>query len=202
MRNFEREKTSDADGERCARTALLTETNTDGRTSNTTRGNTTSHMEHDVNALANQAHTETQDRCDPGLPSEVQVIVGKSTQVADKDLLRPLSKDRPEAVDKEVVDVTPEVCTRVRGHPNNQGLNYAKPNKQLNQRVVTQRAPRSTGLANIQLPFEKATDSVRNTYEYPADLKGGRDAHYVKTKDTADAADPRVETQRVPRSMG
>ena len=65
MRNFEREKTDDADAERCARTTLLTKTNTDGRISNTTSKKTTSHMEHCVNALANQAHTETQDRRDP-----------------------------------------------------------------------------------------------------------------------------------------
>ena len=66
-RNFERETTDDADTIRCATVALLIETNTDGKSSNTTSKKTTSHTEHCVNALANQAYTETQDKCDPVL---------------------------------------------------------------------------------------------------------------------------------------
>ena len=140
MRNVERETTDDTDTIRCAKAALLIETNTDGRSSNTTSKKTTSHTEHCVNTLANQAYTETQDKCDSGLPGEERVMMGESTQVADKDLPRSLSKDRPEAVDKEAAQVTPEECTRARGHPNNQGLNYTKSSKQLDPRVVAQRA--------------------------------------------------------------
>ena len=86
MRNFERETTSDAHEKRFARTAPLSATNTDERTSNTTGGNTTSHIERDVNALANQAHTKTQDNCSPDLQGRELVEMDKPARVAGKDM--------------------------------------------------------------------------------------------------------------------
>ena len=135
--------------------------------------------------------------CDRALPGGELVRMGAAAQGAGQDLFRSLSKDKPEAADKESTDATPEECTRGRGHQSNQGLNYIKQDKQLDARVVAQRAARSmrrdpflqTSLVSPQLDKRKATDSKHNKDEDPADFKKGRGKQYIKTIETAEAAD-------------
>jgi len=144
MRNSERKTTSDADEKRFARPALLSATNTDERTENTTGGNTTSHMEHDVNARANQAHTKTQDNGRPDLQGGKLMGMDKPARVAGQDmsLSRPPSKDKPALFDKDAVDATPKVCTRTSNCRSNLGLNYDTAKKASSSISVTSHTTR------------------------------------------------------------